>query len=497
MELFRHGSRFNCAPSAYPNTNAESSCSTRLPIYAASLVATLSCFASSQAIRTGDAVQMVCGGFLANGVDETRDDVALQTELFDKCGEMVHTANRLAGSDGADGSPPIAKDLGIDQQQLENALQNIAGEEIAAAGTLATEATSDQASNIGKRLSSILSRSSNLQVSAVDRYGNNAIFAANSHHPTPVSGGAAAADDDGLSPNRFGLFANGIFGAGSKDSTDGEDGFDANAQGFTIGADYRVKSNAIVGVAFGYSSSETEFDVTPSVAGGGLDAESSTFSGYGLWFGNRFYADAIVSFGTGSFDLERRILIPSEGDLEQAPGSPNDGADVTASGETDGQQFRGSFSAGMEIINGNMTFAPYARLSFLNVALDGYDETGAGGLNLRVDDQDIDSITSAIGYRLVGVKSTGTSIISPQLSLEWIHEFSDDARDITSTYIHDPRGLTLLAQTDAPDRNYYSVGLGVSAVLRNRAQIYAEVKSLLDLDNVSETTFAIGARFEL
>lgn len=439
--------------------------------------------------RTGDAVQMVCGEFLAadGGVDTSRDDVELQNDLFDKCGEMVHTANRLEGN-----GSPVVKDLGITREQLQAALQNVAGEEIAAAGSIATEATSGQSNNIGKHLSNILSRSTSLQVSAVNRHGSDALFVASAE---PASGAGAAADD-GLNPNRFGLFINGMYGAGSKDSTDGEDGYDAAARGFTAGADYRVSASSILGVAFGYSNSDTDFEITPTVSGGGLDVESSTFSTYALWFGKRFYADGIISFGSSTYDLERSILIPSTG-LEQTPDNPNDGASRTAVADTDGQQFRASFSTGMEIVSGKMTFAPYARLSMMQIDLDGYDETGAGGLNLRVQNQDIESITSALGYRLVGVMSTGSSIISPQLSFEWVHEFSDDARDITSTYIHDPRELELLAVTDTPDRNYYTVGLGVSAVLANRTQLYAEVKSLLDLDNVSETLFAVGARFEL
>lgn len=438
--------------------------------------------------RTGDAVQMVCGAFIAaEGADPNSPDADLQTDLFDKCGEMVHTANRLAGN-----GEPTVKDLGITQEQLQAALQNVAGEEIAAAGSIATEATSGQSNNIGKHLSNILSRSTSLQVSAVNRHGSDALFVASAE---PASGAGAAADD-GLNPNRFGLFINGMYGAGNKDSTDGEDGYDAAARGFTAGADYRVSASSILGVAFGYSNSDTDFEITPTVSGGGLDVKSSTFSAYALWFGKRFYTDGIISFGSSTYDLERSILIPSTG-LEQSPDNPNDGANRTAVADTDGQQFRASFSTGMEIVSGKMTFAPYARLSMMQIDLDGYDETGAGGLNLRVQNQDIESITSALGYRLVGVMSTGSSIISPQLSFEWVHEFSDDARDITSTYIHDPRELELLAVTDTPDRNYYTVGLGVSAVLRNRTQLYAEVKSLLDLDNVSETLFAVGARFEL
>ena len=67
--------------------------------------------------RTGDAVQAVCGAFIANGVDQTREDVAQQTILFDKCGEMVTTARVLTGEEGGTGG-----NLGINSEQLGAAL---------------------------------------------------------------------------------------------------------------------------------------------------------------------------------------------------------------------------------------------------------------------------------------------------------------------------------------------------------------------------------------
>jgi len=189
------------------------------------------------------------------------------------------------------------------------------------------------------------------------------------------------------------------------------------------------------------------------------------------------------------------IVIPSSGGGVDAGGDPNDGANRTARADTDGTQVRASFSGGAEYTRENLTFAPYARLSFLSVSLDRYEETSAAGLNLRVQDQDIDSLTTAIGYRLVGTFSTGFSILSPQLSFEWVHEFSDDPREITSTYVNDPRAFELVARTDSPDRNYYTAGLGITAALRNRAQVYGDLKTLLDVDGVSDYLVTLGARF--
>ena len=435
---------------------------------------------------TGDAVQMVCGGFVANQDAVTAD----QVDLFDKCGEMVHTANRLAGNDG-----PVAKDLGIDADELRSALQNIAGEEIAAAGSMATEAVGSQSSNVGAHLSSILARGSGLQVSSVNRQGPFALVALDRGAAAVPSGGGAS--DDAIGLGRWSTFVNGAFGSGGKSATMGEDGHDTDAQGITLGTDYRVTGNTALGLALGFARNATDFRESETVAGGSLDLQSTTLSLYGLWYGARYYADGIVSVGTGAYELERRILIPSAGGLVDAGGAPNDGADRTAVAETDGMQVRASIGGGAEFTQDKLVFAPYARLSLLAVSLDGYDESGAGGLNLRVDDQEIDSLTSAVGYRIVGTFSTSFSILSPQLSFEWVHEFADDSRDIVSRYINDPRSLELVAVTDDPDRNYYTAGIGLTSVLRNRVQLYGDYKTLLDLDGVSEHVLTLGARFAL
>jgi len=76
-----------------------------------------------------------------------------------------------------------------------------------------------------------------------------------------------------------------------------------------------------------------------------------------------------------------------------------------------------------------------------------------------------------------------------------IHEFLDDSRQIVSTYVHDPRSIPLTVVTDQPDRTYYTMGVGLSAVLTNGVQLYGQVRSLLDLDDLNEFSTTAGVRF--
>ncbi len=447
---------------------------------------------TEQQQRTGDAIQSVCGQFLATGAangefDTTREDVAQQQALFDACGEMVHTANSLAGNDG-----PTAKDLGINEQQLAAALQNVAAEEVAAAGSLATESVAGQSNIVGRRLAGILSRASTLQVSSANIQGSNSIILASlpEEFALAESGGAAAADDPGLS-SPLGFYINALGASARKTGTEREDGFSSDTGGISLGIDYLFTNSFLAGINLGFSSSVTDFTITDNVSGGSMDATQTNVSAYGMWFNDVGYIDVVAGFGAGSYDMDRRIIVPSADDAAEG----NDGANATVTGNTDSTAGRISLGGGMEIRSGALSFAPYGRVSYLGVAMDGYEEEGESALKLRVESQDIDSLTTGFGFRLVGTYSGTKAIVSPQFNVEMIHEFLDDSRQIVSTYVHDPRNIPLVIVTDNPDRTYYTMGIGASAVFTNGLQLFGEVRSLMDLDDLNEFSTTAGLRF--
>ena len=430
-------------------------------------------------IRTGNAVQSVCGQFIANGADGD-----LEADLFDKCGEMVHTANALNNTDG-----PTAKSLGITAEQLQAALQNVAGEETVASGSLATEASGGQTANISKRLSTLLSSSGSFRLSAVNLFGSYALYKPDTEQQT---GGNASGDEGGLMSSSWGVFVNGDIGTGEKDSTDAEDGFSYDTKGLTVGVDYRFGSGLATGVAAGVNTTNSEFDESANVSGGEMDADIASFSLYGLHYVGRVYFDGIVTVGQGQFDLSRSIVIASESTVAE-----NDGADRTATSETDSTQTSISLGVGSEYTSGAVSFAPYVRAQYLDVEVDGFTEEGADGLNLRVSDQTIESVTSTAGFRVSTVANTGFGVLVPQGRLEWIHEYSDDVREVETVYANDPRENVLLTVTDEPDRDYFSMGLGVSAVMKNGFQMFVDLRTLLGMTDFTDTQMTIGARLEL
>lgn len=437
-------------------------------------------------IATGNAVQAVCGQFIAANNEGTAPANDLQKDLFDKCGEMVHSANALLDTGG-----PVAKSLNLSEAELQASLQNIAGEEAGASGSMATEASSGQAANISKRLSALLSRSSSMQLSAVNVFGGDGLYTVSMDNERLENGGAAGEGD--LLDSRVGVFVNGDIGSGEKTASAGEDGFSYDSTGLTAGVDYRLNNQTVIGLAAGFNNSESSFNTNTLVSGGGLDAKATTLSLYGMYYSDNYYIDGIVSAGTGTFDMERQIVIQSN----NAEGSDNDGADRLATSETDSSQISLSVGMGTDFIRGASILAPYARAQLLKVDVDGFQETGAEGLNLEVKDQEIESLSSTLGFRASHVSNASFAVLIPQVRLEWVHEFSDDGREVSTVYVNDPRQNELVFSTDAPDRDYFNLGLGVSAVFTGGTQAFIDYKKLVGMRDFEEDVVTVGIRFEL
>lgn len=151
----------------------------------------------------------------------------------------------------------------------------------------------------------------------------------NSLVPGRKTGGGASSDNN--SPfDRFGVFVNGNFSFGNKNRSIQELGLDFNSQGVTAGIDYRVADNFIVGTAFGYNGTDSDFDQSR----GGIDIDAYNFSLFSTYYVGDLYVDGIFTGGWNTFDTRRQINF---GTINQ-----------TGQGSTRGNEYSGILSAGYD-----------------------------------------------------------------------------------------------------------------------------------------------------
>ena len=417
----------------------------------------------------GGAIDVICPQLAGIKDDLTGNE----EQLFFRCREMVQTANEVVGSEtGTDNS------LGLSQSELGNAMGQLADEEVGVQGDWATRSSNGQLSNIQTRFADIHSGSSGISLSGLQFKSIEEEIIFNELNSLQTGGNAG----ENMGP--WGFFISGIYSTGERDATERQTGFDLDSVGITTGGDYRFNNSLVGGVAIGYTDAEADYDNN----GGSQDVEGYNFTLYGTYYINNLYIDSSLSYGQYDYDSERNIVYASNTAVP--------GVNSKAESSTDGDQFNIYIAAGYTINQNAMDYTPYAQIKYLDASIDGYAETGGANqeINMAVSNQSVDSLQTVFGGEAAYNMSTSWGVFVPYVRADWHHEFKNDSRKLSYQYIFDPLNTTYTLNTDEPDEDFFTVGLGFSTVYRS-GQAYFDIESPIGLDNVDNTIFTLGARF--
>lgn len=216
--------------------------------------------------------------------------------------------------------------------------------------------------------------------------------------------------------NGASLFAELTYGGFDVDSSSsptgpGGAGFDADLTGVTAGLQYRALPNLLVGWAFNYQSSDADVGQFSRT-----EVELDTVQGamFASYSSPNLFADGILAYASHSFDTDRPGVVDR----------------LNAS--TDGRTFTAAGKVGYLFHFSGWQAGPIAQLSYANMHIDGYQESGDSLLTLGVRDQDYDSLTGSAGVQLRTTIAMPGAVVSPFLNLTAEHDFLDGVRTITS-----------------------------------------------------------------
>ncbi len=399
-----------------------------------------------------------------------------QEDLMERCRELIE----LGSSD----QPAI-------QRALDTIHQDTAPTQVNAA----MESTNAQMDNIASRIVALRGGASGISLNGLTLATPNGAMPL-SLLPSAVLAAAAQdiskADDPGFS--RWGFFATGTIGRGSRDRQNENTGYDFDTSGLTVGFDYRVRDNLVLGTSLGYSRQNTDM----AQSSGKVETDGVSFSLYGSWYSERsWYLDAVLSLGRNSYDLDRRIQY----DLNRADGSVSR-IDQIARASGDGKQKSFALSAGRDFQKGAWNISPYLRGEVTQIELDGYEESMLDpnapgvGLALAVAARDLDSRTLTAGSRLSYTMSRDWGILTPHAYVEMEREFKDDPDELTVYFRYDPLHTPIPILGEAMDSNYGNVGLGVSALFPKGRSAFFLYEKLLGASGLSRDTISLGVRME-
>jgi len=221
--------------------------------------------------------------------------------------------------------------------------------------------------------------------------------------------------------------------------------------GVQLGADYRITDNITLGALFGYG--HTDLDLDQNGSKGKVDSYTpGIYAGFheGGWYGNTLF-----TYSHNDYTESRVINI----------GTLNG----TAAGSPSGDQFLGNLTTGYEFKKGNWRFGPEVGVTYVNLTIDQFNESGTAALN--INKQNDDSLRTRFGGRVSYSGNIGKVTLTPHLGAFWQHEFMDDSRGITAQFNQIGSG-SFTVQTTTPERDSALAELGLDAQVTDSVLLF-------------------------
>jgi outer membrane autotransporter protein len=311
---------------------------------------------------------------------------------------------------------------------------------------------------------------------------------------TTADGGSAATFTSGSQRrwNGLGFFASGLVESLNRDITTFQDGYRSTIFGFTGGADYRFSKKLVAGLAFSYSNTDGNFR-----SGGNF----STNSYGGLLFASYLPTDKTFIQVTGGY-IRNNYLVSRQATAEIGVGGVQGGALLVsgpASSNSNGNVFTLGLMTGYDHPIGRFTIGPRLGVNYSNTQIGDYTENGSTGIELKYNDQWINSLQSVLGVHGSAAFSTSFAVLVPQFNADYIHEFANSQRLITVQFAEDFRTNATKFQfkNDVPVRNYFNLGTGLVMVLPNGWQFFTNFRAMVGNEHFNNYAGTFGLRVAL
>jgi len=284
-----------------------------------------------------------------------------------------------------------------------------------------------------------------------------------------------------LDLGRFGLFvASRSGGIAAPDAFSTQVLFNPDGANFsddgeiTIGADYRLRDNTIVGLAVtAERQSFSSQGVTP------LENESYGAAAYATTHGDAWFVDAHYGYAKQDFAMERRTGGDLSETLALAYGAPQ--ADQTLAGLRAGWAFEPALG---------FTVGPVMSVNYVNARFDSYRELAGGAFNLDVEGRSLTSVAAELGASArYTLRREGGVRFDAFGEVAYAQELADNQDTVTAAFVDAPGERFSLDQALA--QSWTTATAGINADLSPRLGMRFELSSDFNrgpLDN--QTAFA-------
>lgn len=216
----------------------------------------------------------------------------------------------------------------------------------------------------------------------------------------------------------------------------GIEGFKANSNGISIGADGKLNDQLTLGLAYSYLNSDIN-----SIGGNKTEIDGhaiTLYSGYeqGAWF-----LDSSLTIGLNHNDSQRYI------------------AGTSAKADYDSQMFGFNALTGYGfVLDNGLQVEPRAAARYGRVDIDSYTEKGSLAA-LNVGSQRYEVAELGAGLRIAGYQPLGQGKLKTHAKVMVFHDFAADQVSSSASFVFG--GAPFFANGATPARTRYEVGMGV------------------------------------
>ncbi|MDR3435506.1 autotransporter domain-containing protein [Telmatospirillum sp.] len=273
---------------------------------------------------------------------------------------------------------------------------------------------------------------------------------------------------DVANDRRGALWGQMLGGFANRDGSDAAGGFHASSFGLLAGADTRLASDVVGGVAVSWLRNDA--NGTAEAVGQTGTQDSYQLSAYGTWRpgGGSAFAQGLLGVGYSQNDQKRRVNFDN----------------VTATASYGGRQYQVKIGGGYDLpLAAGVTATPLASLQAVRMDSDRYREKGAGALDLSVAGQGFNAVESELGGRLAGDIATGLGRLAGDVQLGWTHSYTTGMVSTSAEL----GGVGLVTRTNRPAADGARIAVGIGGDYVPGLSIRVEYQGDMRADYQSHT----------
>ena len=216
-----------------------------------------------------------------------------------------------------------------------------------------------------------------------------------------------------------------------------------NTSAITIGADKKDDRNNMYGFAFRFGSD----DIDVGSLGSALDMNAFSLTAYKTRpRDENIFIDSLIGVGAMNIDLL------------------NNSGSVSTDGKREGKQIFTSIKIRETFTKEKLNITPNIKLDLGLTSLSDYTETGAEGLNLKFNKQNIGTIITSIGSAIDNKINIDKGIIKPNIQLEYNADISPSSKQ---EFEYASNGTSYILENISSSTHNFRGNFGFDLILNN------------------------------